>query len=56
MDPINHINLIMGTLDGVQVSGRENWDRLLGCVQALEELKVFLIKEVSDGRNDGPED
>lgn len=56
MDPINHINLIMGTLDGVRVSGRENWDRLLGCMQALEELKMFLTKEASDGRADRPED
>lgn len=51
MDPIKHITLIIGTLDGVQVSGRENWDRLLGCVQALDELKVFLM-EVPDGGSD----
>lgn len=50
MDPIKHINLIQGTLNCVQVSGRENWDRLLGCMQALEELKEYLTaKEVPDG-------
>ena len=51
MDVIKHINAIQNTLDGVQVSGRENWDRLLGCVQALDELKEFLM-EVPDGGSD----
>lgn len=54
MDVIEQINAIQRTLNGVKADGRDNWDRLLGCMQALDELKNFLM-EVSDGGNNGSE-
>lgn len=51
MDVIKHIKAIQNTLNGVHAEGRENWDRLLGSMQALDELKEFLM-EVPDGGSD----
>lgn len=35
---ITKLKLVLATLDGITVSGHENWDRLLGCYQAIEDL------------------
>lgn len=32
------LRLVLATLDGITVSGHDNWDRLLGCYQAIEEV------------------
>ena len=43
MSQIERLNSVIYTLEKVSVSGTENWDRMLGCVQVLrqvcEELK-----------------
>jgi hypothetical protein len=43
MDKVACINAVINTLEGVSVSGSDNWSKMLGCVQALrqvcEELK-----------------
>ena len=37
---------IINTLDGIEVKGKENMDRLLGCINALESmLKVEEIQQ-----------
>lgn len=32
------LRAVLNTLEGVQVAGRENWDRMLGSIQAIEEV------------------
>lgn len=32
------LRAVLNTLEGVQVAGRENWDRMLGSMQAVEEV------------------
>lgn len=43
MNKLESLNAVIATLEKVSVSGSENWDRMLGCVQVLrqvcEELK-----------------
>ena len=43
MDKVKLLDAVIATLEKVSVSGSENWDRMLGCVQVLrqvcEELK-----------------
>jgi hypothetical protein len=38
MNPVMKLRAVLNTLEGVQVAGRENWDRMLGSMQALEEV------------------
>lgn len=38
MSPVMKLRAVLNTLDGVQVAGRENWDRMLGSMQAIEEV------------------
>ena len=35
MNPVMKLRAVLNTLEGVQVAGRENWDRML---QAVEEV------------------
>jgi len=35
---ITLIKMVISTLDGVEVRGKDNLDRLLGCINALESL------------------
>lgn len=49
MDIIKKIEAIQQTLSGVTARGPDNWNRLLGCMQALDEIKNELIEmEVED--------
>lgn len=38
MNPVMKLRAVLNTLEGVQVAGRENWDRMLGSMQAVEEV------------------
>ena len=38
MNPVMKLRAVLNTLEGVQVAGRENWDRMLGRMQAIEEV------------------
>ena len=38
MNPAMKLRAVLNTLEGVQVAGRENWDRMLGSMQAMEEV------------------
>ena len=42
MNPVMKLRAVLNTLEGVQVAGRENWDRLLGSMQAIEEVVQVL--------------
>lgn len=50
------IKMVISTLDSIEVKGRDNLDKLLGCINALEsvvqsvEIKNTLNKEDEDGR------
>lgn len=35
---ITLIKMVISTLDGVEVRGKDNLDRLLGCINALESV------------------
>ena len=35
---ITKLKCVLITLEGITVSGHENWDRLLGCYQAIEKI------------------
>lgn len=45
------LKLVLATLDGITVSGHENWDRLLGCYQTIEEV----INELEDSSSEPEE-
>lgn len=38
MNTVMKLRAVLNTLEGVQVAGRENWDRMLGSMQAIEEV------------------
>lgn len=38
MNPAMKLRAVLNTLEGVQVAGQENWDRMLGSMQAIEEV------------------
>ena len=42
MNPVMKLRAILNTLEGVQVAGRENLDRLLGSMQAIDEVIQML--------------
>jgi hypothetical protein len=51
---INTIKCIIATLNDVEVKGRDNMDKLLGCIMALEtvvqmEEKPVEVKEEENG-------
>ena len=35
MNPVMKLRAVLNSLEGVQVAGRENWDWMLGSMQAL---------------------
>lgn len=41
---VGKIEAIQQTLSGVTAKGPDNWNRLLGCMQALDEIKNELIE------------
>ena len=48
MEIIRKIEAIQRTLSGVSASGPDNWNRLIGCMQALDEIKEELTEEVEE--------
>lgn len=52
MDIVMRLRMVLSTLDGVEVKGQKNLDRLLGSMQAIEEVVQVLNaqkEDVSDG-------
>lgn len=47
MDKVERLNAVIHTLEKVSVSGTENWDRMLGCVQVLRQVCEELKKDGS---------
>lgn len=51
----NLIKMVISTLDSIEVKGRDNLDKLLGCINALEaivqsaEIKSKQVKEDANG-------
>ena len=41
------IQAVQNTLEQVSVTGAENWNRMLGCWQTLQEVKKELIANAS---------
>lgn len=39
MSGIDAINAVLATLNTVDVKGKDNMDKMLGCIQVLEKLK-----------------
>ena len=48
------IQLIIKSLNQVEVKGKDNMDRLLGCIQGLERLDKALEEAHSNGDQDEP--
>lgn len=48
MDNINLIRRVIATLDSVDVRGRENMDKLLGCMMTLDSIAAQLEKEAAE--------
>lgn len=42
MNPVMKLRAVLNTLEGVQVAGRENLDRMLGSMQAIDEVIQML--------------
>lgn len=45
MDCSKLIKIVISTLDDVEVKGRDNLDKLLGCINALESVAKRLDSE-----------
>ena len=41
------IQAVQNTLEQVSVTGAENWNKMLGCFQTLQEVKKELIEDAS---------
>lgn len=48
MDIAMKLRMVLSTLDGVEVKGKENMDRLLGCMQTIEAV----VQELSTQKED----
>lgn len=42
MDSVTTLKAVLNTLEGIQVAGHKNLDRLLGSMQAIEEVVQVL--------------
>lgn len=51
MNPVMKLRAVLNALDGVQVAGRENWDRMLGSMQAIEEVIQALSAPIGSEKN-----
>ena len=47
MNNIEKIKAVQNTMAQVSVAGPENWNRMLGCWQTLEEVKKELMEHES---------
>ena len=47
------IRAIITTLNGVEVRGKSNLDRMLACINALEALKARMTTEDKEDTKDG---
>ena len=45
---MNTLELIINTLNRIEVCGRDNLSRLLGCIQELEKLKEDMAHDRDD--------
>ena len=44
MNAIEKIQIVQNTMEQVSVAGPDNWNRMLGCWQTLQEVKKELMK------------
>lgn len=44
MNAIEKIQAVQNTVEQVSVAGPDNWNRMLGCWQTLQEVKKELMK------------
>jgi hypothetical protein len=47
MNAIEKIQIVQNTMEQVSVAGPDNWNRMLGCWQTLQEVKKELIEDAS---------
>ena len=47
MNKIEYLNAVINTLEQVSVSGSENWNKMLGCVNVLKQVCEELKKDGS---------
>lgn len=50
---LDYIKRLIATLDTIEVRGKENLDRLLGCIQLLEKIKTTIEEAAKDENQDG---
>lgn len=43
MNYAENIQLIINTLEGVEVKGSKNWDKMLACIQHLKNIQKEMI-------------
>ena len=51
MDIIQFLDTLANTLEQIEVKGRENHNRLMGCFIAIDQMKYAISKK--DGEGDG---
>ena len=47
MNAIKKIQAVQNTMENVSVAGHENWNRMLGCWQTLQEVNKELMENAS---------
>lgn len=47
---VTHINLVINTLNNVETKGKENLDRLLGCIVTLERIAAQAAEGDTNGK------
>lgn len=52
IDSIRKVTTVINTLDKVEVSGRSNMQRLLGCISILEEILTKETESPTEGKSE----
>ena len=55
MDKIKILKDVVGTLNLVSVAGVENMDRMLGCIQAIQQVRQEMEAEANAGSQSSDE-
>lgn len=49
---VNRLDLLLRTLNRIEVCGKENMYRLLGCIEELEKMKGEMSRDDHDQRRE----
>ena len=53
MNILDFLNKLENTLEEIEVKGRNNHDRLMGCFIAIDQLRQALLNATKDGEENG---